>query len=116
VSSTGTAVAVLGLSLLVAPRVAGWIMPLVSVGRLALTFYAVQAVLVRWTPHPETTPLVEEFGYVAAIYLGFTVFAVAWSARFGTGPLEALLRVGRGGRKAPRPTGRVDPAAERHQV
>ena len=100
ISSTGTAVAVMGICLLVAPRLRVWMGPLVAVGQLALTFYAFQAILVRFTPHPETTPLVEEYGYVAAIYVGFTVFAVAWKRRLGPGPLEALLRLRWGRRPA----------------
>ncbi len=102
-SATGTSVAVLGICLLVAPRMAGSVRPLVALGQLALSFYVFQAVLVRFTPHPETTPLAQEFVTALAIYLGFMAFATIWQLRFRTGPLEAALRVGSSPRRQRRP-------------
>lgn len=98
-SATGTSVAVLGISLLVAPRLGGLIWPMVALGQLALSFYVFQAVLVRFTPHPETTSLRQEFVTALAIYVGFMAFATVWRLRFRTGPLEAALRVGSSSRR-----------------
>jgi uncharacterized membrane protein YeiB len=93
-SSAATAVAVLGVSLLVARRVPRAVHPLVMLGQLALTFYVFQAILVNWTPNPETTPIELEFAIVAAIYLGFMAYAVLWRRAFRRGPLEQFLRLG----------------------
>jgi hypothetical protein len=96
VSAAGTSVAVIGLCLLVAPRAPRVVAPLVSLGRMALTFYVFQVVLTRWVPYPSTTNFAQELATVAAIYLGFVAFAHLWLRVFRAGPLEALLRVGSG--------------------
>lgn len=94
VSALGTSAAVLGLSLLLTPLLTPIDRPAVALGQLALSFYVFQAVLVRYTPHPNGTGLGQEFAIVFAIYFGFMVFAVLWRMRFRTGPLEAVLRLG----------------------
>lgn len=94
ISTAGTSMAILGLSLLVAPRLPGLVRPLVALGQLALSFYVFQAVLVRILPHPNQTPIGQEFVAALAVYIGFTVFAMAWKLRFRSGPLEAGLRIG----------------------
>ncbi|MGI9597392.1 MAG: acyltransferase family protein [Acidimicrobiales bacterium] len=99
VSAAGTAVAVLGLSLLITPRLTGWARPIIALGRLALSFYVFQAVLVRFTPHPSETELSQEFTTALAIYVGFMVFATIWTLRLSVGPLEAALRLGSRGRR-----------------
>lgn len=99
ISAAGTSTAILGLSLLIAPRLGSPLRPVVALGQLALTFYVFQAVLVRWTPHPTTTPLAQEFLTATAIYFGFMVFAFAWRSWLSVGPLEALLRLGSRSRK-----------------
>lgn len=102
ISAAGTSTAVLGLSLLLAPLLATALRPMVALGQLALSFYVFQAVLVRVTPHPDTTPLSQELVTAAIIYIGFAVFAVIWQLRFRNGPLEAALRLASGPHR-PRP-------------
>ncbi len=92
VSATGTSLAVLGASLLITPLLGGAAKPVVALGQLALSFYVFQAILVRFTPHPTTTPLSQEFVTALAIYIGFMAFATVWRLRFRSGPLEAGLR------------------------
>jgi uncharacterized membrane protein YeiB len=96
ISATGTSVAVLGICLLVAPRMPRVVAPLVSLGRMALTFYVFQVVLTRYVPFPSTTEFGRELITVTVIYLGFAAFAHLWLLVFRAGPLEALLRVGSG--------------------
>ena len=96
ISTTGTSVAVVGLCLLIAPRASTITSPLVSLGRLALTFYVFQIELTRYVPFPSTTGYGQELATVAAIFFGFAAFAHLWLQIFPVGPLEALLRVGSG--------------------
>ncbi|MEM7273788.1 MAG: heparan-alpha-glucosaminide N-acetyltransferase domain-containing protein [Actinomycetota bacterium] len=97
-SAGGTSAMVIGLSLLVGARVGRWLHPVAALGRLALTFYVFQALVIHLTPEPTGTEPPEEFGYVALIYFGFMAFAVGWTSLFRSGPLESLLRVGSGPR------------------
>ncbi len=97
-SATGTAAAVLGLSLLITPRLGVAVQPVASLGALALTFYAFQALMTNVIPEASTTSLAEEFVTVTYLYLGFMVFAYIWKLWFRSGPLEALLRIGSGQR------------------
>lgn len=93
VGAAGTSVAVLGLALLITPRLAAMQFPIAALGQLALTFYALQAVLVRVVPDPDTTSMTQDFATVAVMYFGFMSFAAFWKRRFRVGPLEALLRL-----------------------
>lgn len=114
ISASGTSLAVLGLGLLIAPGIPDLVKPPVALGRLALTFYAFQAVLIRFTPEPPTTPFGQELLTVFAIYFGFMVFAVSWTAWLPAGPLEWVLRLG-SSRKRPLPsTAKPVPLAEHH--
>ena len=92
ISSSGTALALLGVLLLVVPRLDRRIRLLVAVGQMPLTVYTahlvVIALLIR--PGPETA-----FAGVA-LSLAFSatliLFAVVWIANLRYGPLEMLLR------------------------
>lgn len=99
-SAAGTSLAVLGLSLLVAERFAGAVRSLAVVGTMALTFYVYQALATQIFPSPTTTGPAREWASVAELYVSFVVIAELWKRRFRSGPLEALLRVGSGGRVA----------------
>ncbi len=99
VSAAGTSIAVVGLCLLLAPRAKAFVGPLVSLGRMALTFYVFQIVLTQWVPFPSTTGHGQEMATTAAIYLGFAAFAHVWLRAYPAGPLEALLRIGSGRRR-----------------
>ena len=95
ISATGTSSAILGASLLVPLALRTAVSPLLALGRLALTFYILQAALVRWTPDPQITGIGQEYLTGIAIYVGFAVFAVLWSQWISVGPFEALLRADR---------------------
>lgn len=94
ISAAGTSVAVVGLSLLAAPRAGIVASPFVSLGRMALTFYAFQVVLTNVVPSPRSSPFDQELFTVLAIYFGFMVVAHLWLLQNRAGPLEALLRIG----------------------
>lgn len=92
IGTAALAAGVIGVCLLAAARFR--LPAAVAMGRLALTFYAFQAILVRWTPDPGDTDIVVEFLVAAAILAGFAILARWWVGRFGHGPLERLLRIG----------------------
>lgn len=96
VSAAATSVAVVGGSLLLA-QVLGrlgptLLKPLIAVGRMALTFYVVQALLIHLAPHPLTTSTAQGLVTAIVIYLGFVPVAMLWLQWFDHGPLEWLLR------------------------
>ncbi len=79
--------------MLIAPRAEKIISPLVSLGRLALTFYVFQVVLTKFVANPTETSFPTEVATVGAVYVGFMIFAHIWTRWFRFGPLESLLRV-----------------------
>lgn len=102
ISALGTSVAILGVSLLIAPHLGVVAKPFIALGQLALTFYVFQAILIIYTPRPDTTPYGQELLTAAVIYLGFMLFATLWRMRFRLGPLEAILRLGSRSKRRPR--------------
>ena len=93
-SAAGTSVAVLGFSLLVAPRAPRLVRPIAILGTVALSFYVFQVLTTLVIPSPAETGLVREWATVAVLYGGFILAAVGWKRWFRSGPLEALLRIG----------------------
>jgi len=93
IRGSASAVAVLGLTLLVLPYLGRFGWPLVATGQLALTVYVVHlfgiAEVVR--PGPETA----QAGLVVTAVMALVLIggAVAWRHFFARGPLEALVRV-----------------------
>ena len=103
-SAGGTSAMVIGVSLLIAPRARHLLNPVAALGRLALTFYVFQAVVIHLFPVPTTTPISTEFRNVAVLYFGFMIFAVGWTMVFRSGPLEWLLRSATGRRTSAGPS------------
>ena len=93
IGSTGIALAVIGGCLLAALRLPGALRPAARFGQLALSFYAFQAIVIRWTPEDETPDLAKEFLIAAGIVAVFALFGFAWRMRFRHGPLELVLRL-----------------------
>jgi hypothetical protein len=94
----GTSLVVIATSMAVARRRRlAW---LTILGQMALTFYAFQAIVIRWTPTRSSTTMLEEYVLCAGLLLAFLAFAVPWSARFARGPLETVLRIGSAPRRA----------------
>lgn len=101
VGGAGAALAVLGAALLLVPRLSTRpcartvVSALGATGRLSLTIYVahlvVLALLVRPGPETATEGVVVTLVMAAAA----VVLAAAWTARFGQGPLERLLRLPR---------------------
>lgn len=100
VGGAGAALAVLGAALLLVPRLStrplrAVVSALGAAGRLSLTIYVahlvVLALLVR--PGPETAAE----GVVVTLLMAAAavILAAAWTARFGQGPLERLMRLPR---------------------
>ena len=98
-SAAGTSAAVLGFSLLIAPRVAAMVHPITVVGSMSLTFYVYQAWITRLVPPTRETSIGVEWLFTIAVYVSFAVLALMWRHWFRSGPLERLLRVGSGPRK-----------------
>lgn len=93
VASSGAAVFVLGLSLLVEPRLGPLGRPLVAVGQLALTVYALHLVIIAGLIHPGPHSAADGLLATMLVALALATGAWAWRRFFSRGPLEALLRV-----------------------
>ncbi|MFO8154319.1 DUF418 domain-containing protein [Thioalkalivibrio sp.] len=93
-SATALAVAVLGACLLLANRAGRVLVPLVALGRTALTFYVGHALALAYWPQTLQT---SEPGRALAISAGITgvamVFALVWLRLFRRGPLESVLQL-----------------------
>jgi uncharacterized membrane protein YeiB len=94
VGATGFSLAVLALCLLATARWPRLLSPLAFAGQLALTFYVLHALGLRWW-YPDVN---DALGYgqelaAALVVLGvFVVAATLWRRRFERGPLEEVLR------------------------
>lgn len=92
-NATAVAVAVLGLSLMLADSGAYWSWPLVATGQVALTFYVAHLLALSAWP---STLQTGDVGEAVLICSGFTaiavMLAVAWRAVLPRGPLEMLLQ------------------------
>jgi hypothetical protein len=93
VSATASAVAVLGVSLLVAERWARPVAPLVAAGQLAFTWYVAHLLVLHvregWL---RTGSVVGTFGVVAVFVVVMGVGSMLWLRVAPRGPLEFLLR------------------------
>lgn len=91
----GTAVATLGLFLLVPRAVTRLLAPLVAMGSMTFTLYTAHLVFLSFDVY-ETAPLLWFWIQVAC----FALFAVLWQGTIGQGPLEkAVSTVSRGVRR-----------------
>ncbi|MGR6963729.1 heparan-alpha-glucosaminide N-acetyltransferase domain-containing protein [Geodermatophilus sp. URMC 61] len=86
VGSTGVALAVIGVCLVVADLLPRVVYPLASVGALALTVYSAQIVAIRALDAGD-----DSWGLWAAFTLTALLLASVWRWRLGRGPLERLL-------------------------
>lgn len=94
--STASAVAVLGLSLMIADRCGRGLWPLVVTGQAALTFYVTHLIALAFWPRALTAEQPLEALWIT---LAFTAAAVAltvgWRMIYERGPLEIVLQVPR---------------------
>lgn len=94
--STASAVAVLGLSLVIADRCGRALWPLVATGQAALTFYVAHLIALAYWPRTLTAEQPLEALWIT---LAFTVTAAAltvgWRMMFERGPLEIALQLPR---------------------
>lgn len=92
ISSSGIALTILGILLLVVPRLDRRVRLLVAVGQMPLTAYTAHLVIIALLvrPGPETAlgGVTVSLGISAALI----VFSVVWIANLRYGPLEMLLR------------------------
>lgn len=96
VVAAATAVAVIGLCLLVTPLLRRALRPVVALGQMALTAYLLHIALgaVVWDWRDERLPPLAAQVWVAAIvFVVFAVGASAWRRRWKRGPLEGLVRL-----------------------
>lgn len=103
--TTGSALLVIGVLLLLGRTVAGWaLLPLAAAGSMTLTLYAAHVLAVTYY-YPSLGP-VAVWAAHAAVAL---VFASVWVLRFRRGPLEAvtavLVDMAAGPSRDPEPTG-----------
>lgn len=95
VGATGLSLVVLALcslAVMAAPRA---LAPLAAAGRLALTLYVAQGLVLRWwyPRHARSNGYVAELWFVAAMFVAFVALATLWTWRFRVGPIEAMLRL-----------------------
>jgi hypothetical protein len=96
IGATGWSLAVLGLCLLAFARWPRVLRPVACAGQLALTFYVLQALGLRWWYTQEWSKRYSYTGQLVACLLFFGVFVVLatiWRRFLSRGPLEALLRL-----------------------
>jgi uncharacterized membrane protein YeiB len=94
----GLAVAVIGVLLLATTGggvVARALWPLASVGRMPLTVYTAQILVLAAFEgaHPGGATDPEEYALLAALVLGSLAFAALWRVFLGKGPLERGMAV-----------------------
>ncbi|MCW2608139.1 MAG: hypothetical protein JWO60_2832 [Frankiales bacterium] len=83
--TTGTSLLVLGLALLLAPRLGSAVRPLAALGAMTLTLYSVHVLVVASTAGER--PGLLWTGQVVA----FALFAVLWLRAFPRGPMETVV-------------------------
>lgn len=104
-SALGTSIAVLGLSLLIAPLVPKLVSPIIAVGSMSLTYYVYQGWLTNVVPPTFETTLGAEWIFTILVYTSFVVLALIWRLMFTSGPFERILRIGSGPRQVAAPSG-----------
>jgi hypothetical protein len=93
VSATASAVAVLGVSLVVADRFGRVVAPLVAAGQLAFTWYVAHLLVLHFREGwLRTGSVVGTFGVVAVFTVVMGVGSMLWLRVAPRGPLEFLLR------------------------
>ena len=93
IGSTGVALAVVGFCLVASQVLLRGLRPVAVFGQFALSFYAFQAIVIRWTPEDDTPLLAKEFLITAGVVSVFAVFGFLWHLKFRHGPLEMVLRL-----------------------
>jgi uncharacterized membrane protein len=88
-SSLGTAMAVLGVVLLLAPKAGRWLTPLAAMGAMTLTLYTAHLLALAPELHYDEPAL-----WFALHLLAAAVFAWAWHRKIGQGPLERVVATG----------------------
>jgi uncharacterized membrane protein YeiB len=92
IGSIGSALLVLGLSLVVADRLGKVVWPFVAAGQLALTIYVAHILAFHWFGETlRATELGEAVGTVTIGMAAAAVFAVLWRSLLPRGPLEFLM-------------------------
>ena len=98
-SAFGTSAAVLGLSLLLAPRFPKLVHPIATIGSLALSYYVFHASITAVIADTSVTSIRQEWVAVFLVYFLFMGLALLWRMMFKSGPLERVLRIGSGPKK-----------------
>lgn len=92
ISSTGTAVMVLSILLLLVPKFGKRIRVLVAVGQMPLTAYTAHLVIIALIVRPAPETALQGLLISLGIMIFLIFFAVVWIANLRYGPLEMLLR------------------------
>lgn len=92
ISSTGSAMFILGLCLKIHSWSRSWLSPLVLLGQIALTAYVGHLLILAFMIRPGPETLIHGVVASAGTVIALMVFAGLWRWRFRQGPLEALLR------------------------
>lgn len=99
-SAFGTSAAVLGLALLIAPRLPRLVHPVATIGSMSLSYYVFHASVTAVIAETSVTSIRQEWVAVFVVYFLFMGLAFAWRMMFKSGPLERVLRIGSGPKKA----------------
>lgn len=91
ISSIGSASMVLGGALWLWPRVSRWALPLASIGQLAFTLYVAHFIVIAAMGGRIESRAIGVPVTIALVGL-FAAGATLWVRRWGTGPLERVLR------------------------
>ena len=92
IGSIGSALLVLGLSLVAADRLGKVVWPFVAAGQLALTIYVAHILAFHWFGETlRATELGEAVGTVTIGVAAAAVFAILWRSLLPRGPLEFLM-------------------------
>lgn len=89
VGSTGVALAVLAICLMVTPRARTVLFPLAAAGSMALSIYVVHVVSMVWV-WPRLT-LDNQYQYFLGTVVVALIASTVWSRAMGRGPLEHML-------------------------
>ncbi|WP_120004864.1 DUF418 domain-containing protein [Nesterenkonia muleiensis] len=92
-SSVGSSAAVLGLMLIITPRLGRALSPLAATGQLALTAYCAHLVAIAVVAGPDADSPYRGLLLSLTIVIGLIGLCTAWRAAFARGPLESLLRL-----------------------
>lgn len=93
ISAAGSSALIIGLMLILIPKLGALSRPLTATGQLALTCYSLHLVAIAVFVRPEASDPNQSVLVSLSIIAVLVVFSTAWRAVAARGPLESLLRL-----------------------